>query len=115
MIKHIFYGLEICTFSHLYCALGFPPQTGNQHVDLNFRGVNYSAEVYLNGHKKDLEKGMFLRHSLDVTDIVNLQGKNMLAVLVYPPDNPGKIPLEGGQGGDHEVTIHLIASLFSSL
>ncbi|XP_031491893.1 mannosylglycoprotein endo-beta-mannosidase [Nymphaea colorata] len=85
-------------FTTFDCSL-----TGNQHVDLNFRGVNYSAEVYLNGHKKDLEKGMFLRHSLDVTDIVNLQGKNMLAVLVYPPDNPGKIPLEGGQGGDHEI------------
>ncbi|CAN6479065.1 unnamed protein product [Victoria cruziana] len=85
-------------FTTFDCSLN-----GNQHVDLNFRGVNYSAEVYLNGHKKDLGKGMFLRHSLDVTDIVNMQGKNMLAVLVYPPDNPGKIPLEGGQGGDHEI------------
>ena len=74
-------------------------------MDLNFRGVNYSAEVYLNGHKKDLPKGMFRRHSLDVTDILHPDGENLLAVLVHPPDHPGRIPPEGGQGGDHEVCI----------
>lgn len=78
-------------------------QSGTQHLDLNFRAINYSAEVYLNGHKKVLPKGMFRRHSLDVTDIVHPDGQNLLAVLVYPPDHPGSIPTEGGQGGDHEV------------
>ncbi|XP_042475909.1 mannosylglycoprotein endo-beta-mannosidase isoform X2 [Macadamia integrifolia] len=77
--------------------------TGDQHVDLNFRGINYSAEVYLNGHKKILPKGMFRRHSLDVTDILHPDGQNLLAVLVHPPDHPGRIPPEGGQGGDHEI------------
>lgn len=72
-------------------------------MDLNFRGVNYSAEVYLNGHKMILPKGMFRRHSLDVTDILHPDGQNLLAVLVHPPDHPGSIPPEGGQGGDHEV------------
>lgn len=75
----------------------------NQHVDLNFRAINYSAEVYLNGHKKVLAKGMFRRHSLDVTDILHPDGENLLAVLVHPPDHPGRIPPEGGQGGDHEI------------
>ncbi|KAL7235173.1 hypothetical protein ACSBR1_018629 [Camellia fascicularis] len=75
----------------------------NQHVDLNFRAINYSAEVYLNGHKKILPKGMFRRHSLDVTDILHPVGENLLAVLVHPPDHPGRIPPEGGQGGDHEI------------
>lgn len=79
-------------------------QLGTQHLDLNFRGINYYAEVYLNGHKKDLPRGMFRRHSLDVTDIVR-NGENLLAVVVYPPDHPGSIPPEGGQGGDHEVHI----------
>lgn len=46
---------------------------------------------------------MFRRHSLDVTDIINPNGKNLLAVLIYPPDHPGRIPPQGGQGGDHEV------------
>ncbi|XP_038715289.1 mannosylglycoprotein endo-beta-mannosidase-like isoform X1 [Tripterygium wilfordii] len=75
----------------------------NQHTDLNFRAINYSAEVYLNGHKFVLPKGMFRRHSLDVTDFLHPDGQNFLAVLVYPPDHPGKIPRSGGQGGDHEI------------
>ncbi|OVA05480.1 Glycoside hydrolase [Macleaya cordata] len=77
--------------------------SGNQHVDLNFRAINYSAEVYLNGHKKILPKGMFRRHSLDITDILHPDGQNLLAVLVHPPDHPGNIPPKGGQGGDHEI------------
>lgn len=75
----------------------------NQHLDLNFRAINYSAEVYLNGQKRVLQKGMFRRHSLDVTDILHPDGQNLLAVLVHPPDHPGTIPPEGGQGGDHEI------------
>lgn len=84
-------------FTTFQCKL-----SGTQHLDLNFRAINYSAEVYLNGHKKILPKGMFRRHSLDVTDIVR-DGQNLLAVVVYPPDHPGSIPPEGGQGGDHEI------------
>jgi len=85
-------------FTTFQCKL-----SGNQHVDLNFRAINYSAEVYLNGHKEVLPKGMFRRHSIDVTDILHPDGENLLAVLVYPPDHPGRIPPDGGQGGDHEI------------
>ncbi|KAI5658835.1 hypothetical protein M9H77_27628 [Catharanthus roseus] len=77
--------------------------SSNQHVDLNFRAINYSAEVYLNGHKEVLPKGMFRRHSIDVTKFLRSDGQNMLAVLVHPPDHPGAIPPQGGQGGDHEI------------
>lgn len=85
-------------FTTFQCKL-----SANQHLDLNFRGINYSAELYLNGNKKILPKGMFRRHSLDVTDILHPDGQNLLAVLVHPPDHPGTIPPEGGQGGDHEI------------
>ncbi|CAN8311694.1 unnamed protein product [Cochlearia groenlandica] len=74
----------------------------NQYVHLNFRAINYSAEVYVNGHKTVLPKGMFRRHTLDVTDILHPEN-NLFAVIVHPPDHPGTIPLEGGQGGDHEI------------
>lgn len=50
-----------------------------------------------------LPKGMFRRHSLDVTNIIHSDSSNLLAVLVHPPDHPGSIPPQGGQGGDHEV------------
>ncbi|ERN12663.1 hypothetical protein AMTR_s00025p00243690 [Amborella trichopoda] len=85
-------------FTTFKCSL-----SANQHVDLNFRAINYSAEVYLNGHKKVLSKGMFRRHVLDITDILHPDGQNYLAVLVHPPDNPGRIPPQGGQGGDHGI------------
>ncbi|KAK8620770.1 hypothetical protein V6N13_067232 [Hibiscus sabdariffa] len=85
-------------FTKFQCKL-----SGNQHLDLNFRAINYSAEVYLNGHKKVLPKGMFQRHSLEVTEFLNPDGSNLLAVLVHPPDHPGRIPPQGGQGGDHEI------------
>lgn len=114
LVRDPFYGLENETiidigesgreyytfwfFTTFECKL-----STNQHVDLNFRAINYSADVYLNGHKEVLPKGMFRRHCIDVTDIINPDGKNLLAVLVYPPDHPGKIPPEGGQGGDHEI------------
>uniref|UniRef100_A0A0D9WG48 Beta-mannosidase n=1 Tax=Leersia perrieri TaxID=77586 RepID=A0A0D9WG48_9ORYZ len=85
-------------FTTFHCA-----PAGHQHVSLNFRGINYSAEVYLNGHKEVLPKGMFRRHTLDITDVLHPDGKNLLAVLVHPPDHPGAIPPQGGQGGDHEI------------
>lgn len=73
-------------------------------MHLNFRAINYSAEVYVNGHKIVLPKGMFRRHTLDVTDILHPDSSdNLLAVIVHPPDHPGSIPPQGGQGGDHEV------------
>ncbi|KAG6588476.1 Mannosylglycoprotein endo-beta-mannosidase, partial [Cucurbita argyrosperma subsp. sororia] len=75
----------------------------SQHLDLNFRAINYTAEVYINGHQKVLPKGMFRRHSLDVSDVMRPDGTNLLAVLVHPPDHPGRIPAQGGQGGDHEI------------
>ncbi|KAG5391659.1 hypothetical protein IGI04_021622 [Brassica rapa subsp. trilocularis] len=75
----------------------------NQYVHLNFRAINYSAEVYVNGHEIVLPKGMFRRHTLDVTDILRPDSDNLLAVIVHPPDHPGTIPPQGGQGGDHEI------------
>ncbi|CAI8603446.1 unnamed protein product [Vicia faba] len=85
-------------FTSFHCKL-----SSNQNCDLNFRGINYSADVYLNGHKMVLPKGMFRRHSLDVTNILHPDGNNLLAVLVHPPDHPGSVPPQGGQGGDHEI------------
>ena len=89
------------------------PQASNQHVDLNFRAINYSAKLYLNGHKRVLPKGMFRRHSLEITDILSPDGENLLAVIVHPPDHPGKIPPQGGQGGDHEVSYIVFLKSFA--
>jgi len=71
-----------------------------EQVWIHLRGVNYSCEVYLNGHRlnQDLHQGMFLRQTYNVTTWLSREGKNRLAVIVYPPDPPGNP--NGGQGGD---------------
>jgi len=79
-----------------------PAQNGGQ-VYLNFRGVNYSCDIYLNGHKlnKTIQKGMFLRFNYNITSFLAKNGNNRLAVLVHPPDVPGNP--NGGQGGDGTI------------
>ncbi|MBN2162747.1 MAG: discoidin domain-containing protein [Pontiellaceae bacterium] len=61
-----------------------------QRIWLNFDNVNRFADFYLNGQKisgtatstKDVS-GHMLRSRFDVTDLVNLKGKNAVAVLIY--------------------------------
>lgn len=74
-----------------------------RQVWLDLRGVNYSCDVYLNGHmlNEKLHKGMFLRQSYNITPYLSKDGKNRLAVIVYPPDPVGNP--NGGQGGDGEI------------
>jgi mannosylglycoprotein endo-beta-mannosidase len=75
----------------------------NNQVYLNFRGINYSCDVYLNGHKlnKTPQKGMFLRFTYNITSHLSKTGNNRLAVLVHPPDVVGNA--NGGQGGDGTI------------
>ncbi|MCO5581965.1 hypothetical protein L7F22_035854 [Adiantum nelumboides] len=90
-------------YTFWFCTEFSVPLSGNERAWLQFRGINYQGDVYFNGHLKQLPKGMFQRHVLDVTDWINPNGQNHLAVCVYPPDHPGRIPPQGGQGGDHEI------------
>lgn len=74
-----------------------------EQVWLNFRGVNYSCEVFLNGKKLNSKThyGMFLRQSYNITPFLGKDGNNRLAVIVYPPDPVGNP--NGGQGGDGTI------------
>jgi len=76
---------------------------GSEQVWLHFRGVNYSCNVYLNGHKlnKSRHYGMFLRQTYNITSFLSKDGNNRLAVIVYPPDPVGNP--NGGQGGDGTI------------
>ena len=71
-----------------------------QKVWINFRGINYKADLFLNGHRVNQEplEGMFLRRSFDITKFLKNDSINTLAVLVLPPDQVGNP--NGGQGGD---------------
>lgn len=77
-----------------------PAEAAGKNVWLNFRGINYMADIFLNGKRLNNStlEGMFLRHSFNITPYLNKEGKNHLAVIVFPPIYPG-LP-NGGQGGD---------------
>lgn len=80
-----------------------PFPKGNEQIYLNFRGVNYACDIYLNGHRVNEQRhyGMFLRQSYNITSLLTKDGRNRLAVLVYPPDPVGNP--NGGQGGDGTI------------
>ncbi|WP_230383652.1 glycoside hydrolase family 2 protein [Pedobacter endophyticus] len=80
---------------------------GNEQVWLQFRGINYKAEIFLNGKKVNAatHEGMHLRARFNITKYLSSTGKNRLAVIVYPPDVVGNP--NGGQGGDGTIARNL--------
>lgn len=68
---------------------------------LHFAGINYSAEVWLNGVRLGDMRGAFRRGDFDVTLVLRKTGINALAIRISPPPHPG-IPqeqsLKGGPG-----------------
>lgn len=81
-------------------AVHAPPELGaDDRVFIEFRGINYSADVYLDGQKLNDAplQGMFLRHGFEVTGrLTPGPGPHELAVRVTPADPPG---IPGRNGG----------------
>ncbi len=95
-------GAEYYTFWFLN-RFSVPVLKEHQQVWLKFRGINYSANMFLNGKRvnSDTHKGMFLREKYLITPMLIENGTNKLAVLVEPPDPVGHA--NGGQGGDGTI------------
>ena len=66
---------------------------GRKHLFVNFKGINYLADVWINGHALGTIKGAFIRGQFDLAPYLNAKGPNVLAVKVAPPPHPG-IPHE---------------------
>ena len=65
----------------------FDVPVGHSTYELTFPGINYRAEVWLNGHLvagPDQVVGMYVEHDLDVTPWVAPGRANVLAVKVTP-------------------------------
>lgn len=102
------YGLNNLAIPDTLCKMdwwyrvSFDHPAGNigDRTILLFNGINYRAEVFLNGKKLGNIEGAFIRGEYDVTEVIKPMG-NVLAVLIHPPYNPG-IPHEqsmvAGQG-----------------
>jgi len=80
-----------------------PEINEGQEVWLNFRGINYFADVFLNGKRVNTRthEGMYLREKYLITPYLNKGKLNKLAVWVAPPDPVGNA--SAGQGGDGTI------------
>lgn len=65
-----------------------PATAGRTKTWLNFNGINRKADIYLNGMRIGNLNGFMQRGRYDVTDLLKREGNNVLAVLVYLPEQP---------------------------
>lgn len=85
------------------------------HTWLNFGGINWKAEVYLNGHHLGRIEGAFARGRFDVTGLIHPGAQNALAVRVIANANPGGTKdkagrtVNGGALGRDNPTFHASA------
>ena len=94
--------------SYWYRTVVAVPKSYKDRVTwLNFDGINYSADVWVNGTKVGSIKGAFIRGRFDVTDYVKPGKKAVIAVLVSPQPDPG-VPhehtLRAGMGPNGGIT-----------
>ena len=66
---------------------------------LNFDGINWKANVFLNGKKLGRIEGAFMRGKFDVTDLV-VPGKNVVAVEIIRNNHIGAIKEKNKQSTD---------------
>ena len=95
-------GREYYTY-WFYNEFQTPELKDGQEVWLNFRGINYFADIFLNGKRVNLNthQGMYLREKYLITSFLNKGKPNRLAVWVAPPDPVGNA--SAGQGGDGTI------------
>lgn len=77
----------------------YPHVSKGTRLWLNLDGINYRADIWLNGKQiaaADTTVGMFRRFRYDVTGILRPGGRNALAVKIHQVDHPG-VPSPGTQ------------------
>ena len=72
------------------CTFHVPAEMRSRHVLLNFDGINWKADVWLNGKKIDRIEGAFTRSQVDITPYL-ADGGNTLAVLIHKNAHPGAV------------------------
>jgi len=68
-----------------------PEPSPGKRVWLNFDGINWNADVFLNGEKLGRIEGGFIRGRFDVTARLLPGRKNALAVTIEKNDTPGSV------------------------
>jgi hypothetical protein len=72
-------------------------ECAGRNLWLQLDGINYRAEVWLNGSMVAGITGMFDQRVVDITSNARVGETNVLAVKVYPVDMPGTIKPKGGK------------------
>jgi len=70
-----------------------PASYAGRHIWLNFDGINFSADVWVNGTAVGKTRGAFIRGKFDISEHVKAGSKAVVAVLVAPQPHPGD-PIE---------------------
>ena len=73
-------------------SFNVPANDNGRSFQLIFKGINYRAEVWLNGNQiadSTEMAGMFAEYSLDVSKQIKAGSDNVLAVKIFPLDYPG--------------------------
>jgi hypothetical protein len=84
-----------------------PKDYAGKKIWLNFEGINYAAEVWVNGKNVGGIKGAFIRGIFDITSGVKPGEEAALAVLITPQPHPGtphEHTLANGMGSNGGIT-----------
>jgi hypothetical protein len=82
---------SLCRTSYWYRTTFTVPESYTGHrVWLNFEGINYHADVWVNGTKVGAMTGAFIRGNFDISSLAKPGQTATLAVLVAPQPHPGE-------------------------
>ena len=86
-----------------------PAPYKGRYTWLHFGGINYAAQIWVNGHEAGTMRGAFIRGDFDISELVKPGRRAVLAVLVSPQPHPG-VPHEhtvalgvGKNGGETAI------------
>ncbi len=74
-------------------SFNLPAEFAGKEVWLNLDGINYAAELWLNGRHLGHMQGAFKRAKYNITRLARPDEPNILALKISPPPHPG-IPHE---------------------
>ncbi len=84
-----------------------PKSYAGKHVWLNFEGINFSAQIWVNGRQVGAMKGAFSRGIFDISADVKPGKSAVLAVMVSPQPHPGdphEHTIRNGMGPNGGIT-----------
>jgi len=97
-VPDLFYGDDMYQVSEWFAhgqwwyrnEMTVPASYKGKRVWLNLDGINYKAEIFLNGAPVGKMSGAFIRGRFEITDKVVVGKPNCIAVLIHPVPNPCK-------------------------